>query len=55
MGGGRGLLGPHRGKPFLNVFLRVKLLKKKNPQIRCTKRVQIYIEVSCSNAETSFI
>jgi hypothetical protein len=54
MGGGRGQLGPHWGKPFSNEFLRVRLLKK-NLQICCTRRVQIYIEVSCSNAEISFI
>jgi hypothetical protein len=48
-----GWMGPQWGKPFLNVF---DYKKKKNVlKILSTRRAQIYIEVSCSNAEMNFI
>jgi hypothetical protein len=49
MGVGKG----HLGKTIFKCVFKGKIIKK-NLQIRCTRRVQ-NIEVSCSNAEMSFI
>jgi hypothetical protein len=40
--------------PLVKCVVKGKIIKKKNLQICCTRRVQ-NIEVSCSNAEMSFI
>jgi hypothetical protein len=52
---GSGAVGVKMGKTIFKCVFKGKIIQENLLQISCTRRAQIYIEVSCSNAEMSFI